>query len=130
MRWRPSAIRPRSSARWRSRCPTTPRSQDTPTLLGQLLGGTEGDLAWTVVTREWQAIADKVGVFQGVPSIVGALGGFCSTDKSREIAAFFAAHPTPAAARSLQQALERIDSCAAVQTRQAPAFAAWMQKQG
>ncbi|HUU33221.1 MAG TPA: ERAP1-like C-terminal domain-containing protein, partial [Vicinamibacterales bacterium] len=102
------------------------RSQDAPSLIGQLLAGRNGDAAWAFVQAQWEAITAKVGVFQGIPSIVGALGSFCSTGRSREIDTFFTAHAVPAAARSLRQALERIDSCAAVDVRQSPALTAWL----
>ncbi len=105
------------------------RSQDAPSLLGQLLAGRHGDAAWAFVQTKWEAIVTKVGVFQGIPNIVGALGSFCSPARSAEIEAFFKVHAVPAAARSLRQALERIDSCTAVDVRQSPAFAGWLAKQ-
>ena len=55
-----------------------------------------------------------------------SLGGFCSAAKGAEIRAFFAAHPVPAAARALQQALERIDACVALDQRQSAPFATWL----
>ncbi len=106
------------------------RSQDVPTLIAPLLGGGNGAATWAFVQTNWDALAGKLGTFQGIPAIVGALGAFCSADRSAEIAAFFKAHPVPAAARSLQQALERIDACTAVDVRQSPAFAAWLAKTG
>ncbi len=104
------------------------RSQDAPQLIGQLLAGSHGDLAWTFVQAQWDAITGKVGDFQGLPNIVGALGAFCSAERSAEIAAFFKAHPVPAAARAVRQALERIESCTAVDVRQSPALTAWLAK--
>ena len=89
----------------------------------------DGDVAWAYVQKEWEPLTKKLGVFQGVPYIVGALGSFCTPAKSKEIAAFFEKHPVPPAARSLKQALERIDACAAVDTRQSKPFSAWLAKQ-
>jgi aminopeptidase N len=106
------------------------RSQDAPTLIAPLLGGPEGDRAWAFVQREWDALTNRLGVFQGVPAIVGALGGFCSTARAKDIETFFAAHPVPPAARSLRQAIERIQTCAAIDARQSAPFAAWLAKQG
>ena len=103
------------------------RSQDVPTAdRARCSAGANGDAAWALRAAEWEALAGKVGTFQGIPYIVSALGAFCSADRSAEIAAFFKARPVPAAARALQQALERIDACAAVDVRQSPAFAAWL----
>jgi aminopeptidase N len=103
------------------------RSQDTPLLLAALLVSSETqDAAWAFIKDRWSPIMDKVGVFQGVPALVNALGAFCSTDRAAEITAYFAAHPVPEAARGLQQALERINACAAIQARQAPALTRWL----
>ena len=104
------------------------RSQDVPTLIAPLLGGGNGATTWAFVQTNWEALAAKLGTFQGIPAIVSGLGAFCSAERSTEIAAFFKTHPVPAAARSLQQALERIDACTAVDVRQSPAFAAWLSK--
>ncbi len=102
------------------------RSQDAPALLAQMLTGRHGNRAWAFLQTRWDAITGKVGVFQGIPYIVGALGGFCSAERSEDIAAFFKTHAVPAAARSLRQALERIESCTAVDVRQSPALTAWL----
>jgi aminopeptidase N len=105
------------------------RSQDSPTLIGGLLGTPWGrDRAWQVVRDRWQDLTGKLGVFQGVPAVVGALGGFCSAEKATEIRAFFDSHPVPAAARALRQALERIDSCVTLDLRQSKALSAWLGK--
>ena len=106
------------------------RSQDVPTLIAPLLGGSNGATTWAFVQTHWDALAGKLGTFQGIPAIVSGLGAFCSAERSAEIAAFFKTPPVPAAARALQQALERIDACTAVDVRQSPAFAAWLTKTG
>lgn len=104
------------------------RSQDTPLLLGQLLGSPASqDTAWTFVKDQWPVITGKLGTFQGVPGVMGAMGAFCATDRAAEVTAFFKANPVPAAARILQQSIERITSCAAVDTRQSPAFTRWLE---
>ncbi len=103
------------------------RSQDAPQLVAQLLqSGASQDAAWAFVKSEWPALTARLGTFQGIPNIIGSLGGFCSANKEAEIKAFFDAHPVPEAARVLQQSLERISACAAVNTRQSPAFAKWL----
>ena len=65
-------------------------------------------------------------MFQGLPAVFQPLGAFCDRAKAEEIRAFFARNPVPAAARMLQQSLERIESCAAVDDRQSAPFAAWL----
>jgi aminopeptidase N len=104
------------------------RSQDTPLLLEQMLAAPAArDAAWTFIRQEWPALTAKVGVFQAMPMIVGALGNFCSTERAAEIRAFFAAHPVPEAARNLTQALERIETCAAVRGRQSAPLGRWLE---
>ena len=106
---------------------TQVRSQDAPLLLAQLLGSpATQDGTWALLKAEWSAITTKLGAFQAIPAVVGGVGAFCSAERAVEIKAFFAAHPVPEAARALQQALERIDNCVAVKTRQSPAFGKWL----
>jgi aminopeptidase N len=104
------------------------RSQDTPVLLGQMLGA-DADTAWTFIKANWPAVITKVGTFQGIPYIVNSLGG-CSTARSAEIKTFFDEHPVPEAARALNQAYERIASCVAVKERQSAPFARWLAAPG
>ena len=106
------------------------RSQDTPLLLAQVLvSPSSQDAAWAFLKSEWSAVVGKVGTFQGIPAVANALGAFCSTAKSAEIKDFFDAHPVPEAARTLQQAYERIATCVAVNERQSPAFGKWLAAQ-
>jgi aminopeptidase N len=105
------------------------RSQDTPLLLGQLLGA-DPDTSWNFVKTNWTALVTKVGTFQGIPNIVASLSGGCSTARITEIKTFFDAHPVPEAARALSQATERIAACVAVKDRQSPAFTKWLAGSG
>jgi aminopeptidase N len=103
------------------------RTQDTGTLLGGLLAKSwSRDAAWAFVKAQWRTLTQKLGTFQGIPEIVGAVGSFCSSAAAADVRAFFAANPVPAAERTLQQAIERIESCAAVDERQSRPFAAWL----
>jgi len=101
------------------------RSQDTPLLLGQLLGS-DMDTTWAFIKTNWQALAERLGTFQAIPYIVGSLGNGCSAASSADIKTFFDAHPVAEAARALQQAQERIASCVAVDERQSAPFAKWL----
>jgi puromycin-sensitive aminopeptidase len=103
------------------------RSQDTATLIGILLNQPDAqDMAWAFVKSHWAQLTDRLGVFQGIPGIVSAVGGFCSADKAADIRAFFEKNPVPAAARGLQQALERVESCQALDQRQSAPFTRWL----
>jgi hypothetical protein len=105
------------------------RSQDTPVLLGQMLGA-DAETAWAFIKANWPAVVDKVGTFQGIPYIVNSLSGGCSADTSADIKTFFDGHPVPEAARALAQAHERIGSCIAVKQRQSAAFGKWLAAPG
>ena len=103
------------------------RTQDTAQLIGGLMGRPPSrDAAWSFVKAQWPTLVQKLGTFQGIPGIIGALGGFCSQKHAADVRQFFAKNPVPSSERSLQQALERIDSCAALVSRQAPALTTWL----
>ncbi len=103
------------------------RTQDTGTLVAGLLGQPWGrEPAWEFTKANWPTITQKLGTFQGIPTIIGALSAFCSTEKAAEIRQFFATNPVPSADRTLQQSLERIENCAALAARQSPAMTAWL----
>jgi len=101
------------------------RSQDVAGLLGGLLGGKRAG-TWTYMKANWPKFAAKLDPFQGMPGVVGALGGACTPEAAKELPAFFATHPVPSAERALQGAVSRIDSCATLAARQSPSMAAWL----
>jgi len=106
------------------------RSQDAPTLIGLLLAQPAAqDQAWAFVKSHWKELGERLGVFQGIPGIVASLGGFCSAERAADVRTFFAEHPVPPAARSLQQSIERIESCVALDARQSAPFARWQSAQ-
>jgi len=103
------------------------RTQDAPTLIGALMGQEASrDAAWTFVKANWDTLNKLLGVFGGITRIAGSVGAFCSRDRKAEVEQFFKEHPMPAAERTLKQAFERIDSCAAVQERQSAAASSWL----
>jgi aminopeptidase N/puromycin-sensitive aminopeptidase len=103
------------------------RTQDVATLLGGLLSHPwSREAAWAFTKAQWRTLTQKLGTFQGIPGIVTALGSLCSAEAAADVRAFFAANPVPAAERTLQQSIERIESCAAVDARQSSAFADWL----
>jgi aminopeptidase N len=95
------------------------RSQDSATLIAGLLNHSWGrQAAWTFVKQHWAQLIERLGTFQGIPIIVSATGSFCSAAASADVKRFFTAHPVESAERGIRQAIERIDSCAAVHARQ------------
>src|SRR5262245_53885202 len=103
------------------------RTQDTGTLIGGLLGRTSSqEAAWAFVKENWDTLTNRLGVFQGIPRIAGAVSAFCTREKRAEVEQFFKDHPVPAAERTLRQAFERIDSCVALRERQAAPASSWL----
>jgi aminopeptidase N len=103
------------------------RTQDTGALIGGLLRQPHSrEAAWAFIQREWATLTRKLGGFQGIPGIVGPLGSFCSTEAAMQVRTFFARNPVPSSERTLQRALERIETCAALVARQSPALNAWL----
>jgi aminopeptidase N len=106
------------------------RTQDTGTLIATALGTPWGrEAAWTFTRTQWPTLVAKLGTFQGIPTIVGTLGAFCSTRAAAEIRQFFEKNPVPTSNRSLQQGLERIETCAALTTRQSAPLSRWLASQ-
>ena len=64
--------------------------------------------AWSLLRSRWAQLARKTGQFGGNTVIIGALGGFCDARTAQEAKQFFTIHKVPDAARTLEQALERI----------------------
>jgi aminopeptidase N len=103
------------------------RSQDAPYFLGRFFDNPAArDRAWAYVTAHWSELQSKVVVFGGDVRVVAATGALCDAASRDAVKSFFAAHPLPAAARTLAQSLERIDTCIALREKQTPAVAQWL----
>ena len=103
------------------------RSQDAKVVIGRMLVNADSQtLAWQLVRERWNEIQKKTGEFVGNTLIVGSLSGFCDAATAAGIKAFFAANKVPDAERTLQQSLERIDTCARGAAAQAPKLAEWL----
>ena len=106
------------------------RNQDAKLFLAGMLGSLDTQrLAWELIQARWDDIQKKTGEFVGNTVIVGGLSAFCDTRTGEEAKAFFAKHPVPDAQRTLQQALERIDSCVTLSRAQGPKLTAWLTAQ-
>src|SRR5205823_5411733 len=87
------------------------RNQDASLYLARFLSNPAARLrAWSFVKEHWAALEPKVTIFGGDTSLVRALGSFCDAASRDDIKAFFAVHPLPAAARTLDQTIERINN--------------------
>jgi aminopeptidase N len=104
------------------------RSQDAANLIGPLIASSaSAPIAWEFVKAQWPVLLKRLDVFQGLPAIVDSLGSFCSTARAAEVKEFFARNRLPAVDRSLQQTIERIENCVALDRRQSEPFRQWLQ---
>jgi aminopeptidase N len=103
------------------------RSQDTPIYLGRFFGNPAGRArAWTFVKQHWTELEPKITISLGDVYLVSSLSAFCDASARDDIKAFFAARKLPAAARTLNQTIERINNCIELRDTQAPALAEWL----
>jgi aminopeptidase N len=103
------------------------RSQDTAIYLGQFFRNAAArPRAWGFVKQHWAELEPKITIAGGDVSLVGSLSAFCDAGARDDIKAFFAAHKLPAAARTLDQTVERINNCIELRATQSPALAAWL----
>jgi aminopeptidase N len=94
------------------------RTQDSPTLLAALLQKpASASDAWNHITANWTAL-QKIGIFQGMPTIIRSISHFCDGTTRNEIAEFLKTHNIGGNERRAQQALETIDRCIAMKDYQ------------
>jgi aminopeptidase N len=103
------------------------RTQDTATLLAIALSGAAGqDLTWPLVRERWSAVMSHIDASFGPAVVVSALGSFCSMEVAADLDQFFKTHDPKGAARTVQQSIERVKSCAALKADQGPKLTAWL----
>jgi aminopeptidase N len=102
------------------------RSQDAKLLIRAMLVA-DGSrlLAWTLLRERWDEVQKKTGEFVGNTVIVGALAAFCDPALLEEVKTFFGAHKVLDAERTLQQSIERIESCVSFAAAQRGKLATW-----
>jgi puromycin-sensitive aminopeptidase len=86
--------------------------QDTVTLIAAISSNRHGGskLAWEYVKRNWKELDRRYGSGGfAMMRLVGITGGFTKLDARKDIESFFETNPVPAATRTIQQSLERID---------------------
>ena len=94
------------------------RNQDSWVLFAILLGQRETrPIAWTYMKANWDKVKAQFTMFSGA-QVVGSTGGFCSAADRTDVQQFFATHKVEAADRSLEAALNSIDSCIRLRAEQ------------
>ena len=95
------------------------RTQDAGRLLGHTLAAEGGmQRAWPVIRDRWSDVATKVNPFFGMMNLIQSLGSGCLSATAAEVKTFFDAHQVDGVERTLQQTLERIESCAVLARQQ------------
>jgi aminopeptidase N/puromycin-sensitive aminopeptidase len=103
------------------------RSQDAALFVARLLTNPDAQApAWKLLRVRWDDFQKKTGQVFGAPGVASALGSFCDSRSATEVQQFFAEHKVPEAERTIQQAVERISSCAELAAAQGPKLAAWL----
>jgi puromycin-sensitive aminopeptidase len=105
------------------------RSQDTIRVVAGVAANPHGrEAAWEFVKANWAEFDRRYGGggFLIVRLIESVASSFASAAKEREVAEFFTAHPVPAAARTVQQCLERIRINTRWLTQNHRALEAWL----
>ena len=86
------------------------RLQDTIFVVSAVAANNRGrDLAWEFLKEKWDEFDRRYGGGGfGLMRLVAITNSFTTNERRDDVAAFFEAHPTPAAERTIRQALERI----------------------
>jgi aminopeptidase N/puromycin-sensitive aminopeptidase len=102
------------------------KSQDTAIYLTQFfLNPVARPRAWTFAKSHWTALAPKLTIAGSDTNFTNALGAFCDAATRDDIRTFFAAHKLPGATRTLEQTVERINSCIELRKAETPVLAKW-----
>jgi aminopeptidase N len=108
---------------------TKMREQDTGSFLAGLIRNPDArDRAWKFLQDHWGELKGKIVSFGGSGSI-GALGGYCSAEKEKEVRDFFDAHPLPGAERSIKGSLEETRNCSQTRQGQSADLQKWLASQ-
>ncbi len=103
------------------------RSQDAAQYLAAFFRNPDAcHRAWAFVKAHWTALQPKMNIYGADTTIAAATGSFCDPNDREDVAAFFKTHPLPGAVRTIDQSLERIDSCVALKRAQGEAVARWL----
>ncbi len=89
------------------------RSQNAPEIVSDMIARSwSSAAAWDHVKRNWATLEKSLGIFQGIPTLVGATRSFCDAEARDDVERFFREHPVRGADRLVAQSLEAISSCA------------------
>jgi len=108
------------------------RKQDAAWYLRRVLAHPNAGVnarAWTFMKTHWTELQPQLSISFADAGIVASLSSFCDAATRDDIKTFFAANPRPAAARALEQTIERINGCISFREKQGPALREWLARE-
>ena len=87
------------------------------------------DVAWQYVQQNWPRVRAQITTWMG-GSLVESMGGFCSVDRSNQVAEFFEEHTVLATSHALEKARDSIADCVDLRATQGPNLQRWLQTVG
>ncbi len=108
------------------------RIQDTPLAIIAVSRSLEGrDLTWEFMKENWDELDRRYsGGGFAITHLVAVTMAFTTDKRYKDVEAFFEAHPTPAAARTIRQSLERIRLNVVWLDRNRADLAGWFAQRG
>jgi aminopeptidase N len=95
------------------------RTQDAPDIIAALMARPWAAAStWEHVKRSWNTLERVLGVFQGLPIVIGSTQHFCDMASRNDVERFLTEHPIRGTNRVAQRALETIDRCIATREQQ------------
>ena len=106
------------------------RLQDTISVVSAVATNSVGrKLAWEFIKDNWPEFDQRYGAGGfGLMRLVSVCGNFTSPESLRDVETFFTEHPTPAAERTIRQAVEHIRLNIKWLERNQAEVAAWLDK--
>ena len=86
-----------------------------------------GDATWEHLRNNWEHVERSLGIFQGIPGVIGSLQHLCDAGSRNEVEEFFATRPVAGADRTLRRTLETIQRCAGTRSAQAKSLQEFLQ---
>ncbi|HET9467976.1 MAG TPA: M1 family metallopeptidase [Vicinamibacterales bacterium] len=95
------------------------RTQDAPMLIRMMLQRPwAAAAAWDHVKARWDHIERSFGIFQGIPTVVGATQHLCDVGLKEDVERFFEARRVSGIDRTVRQSIETIQRCTATKAAQ------------
>ena len=106
---------------------TEVRTQDAPDIISALMARPwAAQSTWAHIKANWTRLQKQLGVFQGLPTVVGSTYVFCDAATRNDVEQYFNQNPIRGTERAARQALETIDRCIATRNEQSKNLSAFL----